>query len=157
MRHSRSNFTAATLLLVGVSVAFSGNCQKNTVLFVCEHGSAKSVIAAVYFNKLAKERNLPWEANTKGINPESTLSRNTEQGLKSDHLLEGNIIPAKVSQKDLDEAAQIVLFFPLPQNLQPPPETKTWSNLPPVSEDYGRARDAIILKVQALLDSLSKK
>lgn len=27
-----------------------------TVLFVCEHGAAKSVIAAAHFNKIAKER-----------------------------------------------------------------------------------------------------
>ena len=26
------------------------------ILFVCEHGAAKSVIAAAYFDKLAKER-----------------------------------------------------------------------------------------------------
>ena len=30
--------------------------QEQTVLFVCEHGAAKSVIAAAQFNKLAKEK-----------------------------------------------------------------------------------------------------
>src|SRR5688572_17857290 len=30
----------------------------NTVLFLCPHGGAKSVIAASYFNRLAKERGL---------------------------------------------------------------------------------------------------
>jgi hypothetical protein len=27
-----------------------------TIVFVCEHGAAKSVIAAAYFNKLAQEK-----------------------------------------------------------------------------------------------------
>ena len=30
-----------------------------TVVFVCEQGAAKSVIATSYFNKLARERGLP--------------------------------------------------------------------------------------------------
>jgi hypothetical protein len=33
-----------------------------TVVFVCEHGAAKSVIATAYFNKLARDRGLPYRA-----------------------------------------------------------------------------------------------
>ena len=36
------------------------------VSFVCLHGSAKSLIAAEYFNRLAIERNLPLRATTSG-------------------------------------------------------------------------------------------
>lgn len=36
--------------------------EKNTVLFVCQYGGAKSVIAASYFNRLAEEQRLPFVA-----------------------------------------------------------------------------------------------
>ena len=32
--------------------------QDPLIIFVCEHGAAKSIIAAAYFNKYARERNL---------------------------------------------------------------------------------------------------
>ena len=43
----------------------------NTVLFVCEHGAAKSVIAAAYFNQLASEKNLDVRAIERGTNPDT--------------------------------------------------------------------------------------
>src|SRR5215212_8633287 len=35
---------------------------KNTILFLCSAGAAKSVIAAAYFNRLAEEGALPYDA-----------------------------------------------------------------------------------------------
>jgi hypothetical protein len=44
------------------------NMHKNPdVLFVCEHGAAKSIIAATYFNLLAKQRGFPWTAHAAQI------------------------------------------------------------------------------------------
>src|SRR4029450_12083860 len=37
-----------------------------SVVFVCEHGAAKSVVATAYFNKLAAERGLPFRAAFRG-------------------------------------------------------------------------------------------
>src|SRR5262245_20474816 len=55
-----------------------------TILFVCEHGAAKSVIAAAYFDKLAKERGLNYRAVFRGTNPDLTLAAAAENGLKED-------------------------------------------------------------------------
>ena len=32
------------------------------VLFVCEHGAALSIVSAAYFNKIAREEHLPFQA-----------------------------------------------------------------------------------------------
>src|SRR5207247_1515616 len=45
-----------------------------TVVFVCEHGAAKSVIATTYFNKIAAERGLRARAVYRGVNPQAELS-----------------------------------------------------------------------------------
>jgi arsenate reductase (thioredoxin) len=57
------------------------NSQK--VSFVCLHGSAKSLIAAEYFNRLAIERSLPLRATTSGPEPDSEVPGNVVAGLKS--------------------------------------------------------------------------
>jgi hypothetical protein len=45
---------AAILLLMSCAHA-----RHETVLFICPHGGAKSLIAASYFNRMAAEQNLP--------------------------------------------------------------------------------------------------
>jgi hypothetical protein len=44
------------------------------IVFVCEHGAAKSVIATEYFNKLARERGLPYRPTFRGIDRQAELS-----------------------------------------------------------------------------------
>src|SRR5215468_10992232 len=47
------------------------------VVFICEHGAAKSVIASEYFNKLAAERGLAVRAIARGAVPQADLSVST--------------------------------------------------------------------------------
>lgn len=60
MRMLRRRMSLAVLLmLAGASAgpaAQSDGVANPRIVFVCEHGAAKSVIAAAYFNKLAAER-----------------------------------------------------------------------------------------------------
>jgi arsenate reductase len=48
--------------------------QTPVIIFVCEHGAAKSVIAATYFNHLAEKAGSARRAIARGINPERELS-----------------------------------------------------------------------------------
>ena len=56
-----------TMILVGAVQTPSTSAP--AVVFVCEHGAAKSVVATAYFNKLAAERNLPFRATFRGTVP----------------------------------------------------------------------------------------
>jgi len=40
------------------------------LVFVCEHGNVKSLIAASLFNKAATDRGSPLRAMSRGVNPE---------------------------------------------------------------------------------------
>ena len=40
-----------------------------TIVFVCLHGVVNSQMAASYFNKVARERGLPFKAVSRGIEP----------------------------------------------------------------------------------------
>jgi hypothetical protein len=70
----KSVFTILAMLSSLLTVA-----QTKRIVFVCEHGAAKSVIAAAYFNKLARERNLNYEAVCRGTFPDSTISVATKE------------------------------------------------------------------------------
>src|SRR5919106_666654 len=51
----------------------SASPSVRTVLFVCPHGAAKSVMAAAYFGRLAAERGLAFRAECAGTEPEEAV------------------------------------------------------------------------------------
>jgi hypothetical protein len=65
--------TIASLLIADGQSSRSAAASPS-IVFVCEHGAAKSVIATAYFNKLAEERGLPYRATFRGTSPQDELS-----------------------------------------------------------------------------------
>ena len=67
------------------------------VVFVCEHGAAKSILAATYFNQLAERSGLPVRAVARGTAPEAEVPRAVVEGLKRDGFAPCTLIPAAPS------------------------------------------------------------
>jgi arsenate reductase (thioredoxin) len=145
------------LIIVGALVCISCNAQTKKIVFVCEHGSAKSVIAAAYFNKIAKEKNLPYEAVARGTNPDKEISPKTKQILVKDSLFDENFVPQKLSQQDVDEAQQVFLFYALPETIQGKGKIQYWLEVESVNGDYAKLRDDIVAKITPVVDSLEKQ
>src|SRR5437773_10593216 len=77
------------------------------IVFVCEHGAAKSVVATAYFNKLAAERGLPVRATFRGTAPQDNLSVRIIEGLKADGLPVPSGKPTAISDRDFTDASHI--------------------------------------------------
>src|SRR4051812_39669621 len=64
-----------------------GDARQATVLFVCEHGNVKSLMAASYFNQIARERGLHAHAVARGTAPDSdSVPPVIADGLRGDGL-----------------------------------------------------------------------
>lgn len=126
--------------------------QKPVIIFVCEHGAAKSIIAAAYFNQFAAEKSLNFRAIARGTNPDSELSPKTITGLREDGLTPTELIPQKLSLADIESAQSIVTFCELPKEYQNKIKIENWDDVPPVSENYEKARDKIIEQLKQLLN-----
>jgi len=131
----------------------------HTVLFVCEHGAAKSVIAAAHFNKIARERGLPYRAVARGTAPDADVPNGVRQGLEREELELVVPEPMRVSQTDAHEASRVITFeIALPNAIAPSSGTLTnWRAVPSVSADFGVASADIKRRVEALIDELMKK
>jgi hypothetical protein len=145
------------LVTVGIIFGFSCNAQVKKIVFVCEHGSAKSVIAAAYFNELAKEKNLPYEAVARGTNPDKEISVKTKQLLIQDNLFDKSFVPQKLSQHDLDGAQQVFLFYALPETIQSKDNIQYWLEIDAVNGDFVKLKNDIVARLIPLIDSLSKQ
>jgi protein-tyrosine-phosphatase len=126
------------------------------IVFVCEHGSAKSIVAAAHFNRLASERNLKLRAISRGTNPDKELPAKTIEGLRADGIDVTGVRPGKLARSDVAGAARVVTFCKLPEayaNLTP---VDNWEDVPPMSEDYGRFRDIVVERIKRLLGDMAK-
>ena len=129
-----------------------------TILFVCEHGAAKSVIAAAHFDKLAKARGLKYRAVFRGTNPDPALAASAVKGLTEDGIDTRGWKPEVVTKKDLEAASAVVtLGCALPDKEAVASKTMEWNETPPVGQNYQAARDYIVKKVEGLIDELAKK
>jgi arsenate reductase (thioredoxin) len=128
--------------------------QSQTVIFVCEHGSAKSVVAAAHFNRLAKERKLNLRAVSRGTNPDKELPAGTLKGLKADGLEADDHQPKILTEADVAGAVRVVAFCQLPEAYAKITPVKLWDDAPPMSEDYNKFRDLVVERIKRLLDEL---
>src|SRR5215203_5376847 len=101
------------------------------ILFVCEHGAAKSVIATAYFNKLAAERGLPYRATFRGTTPQEALSVRAVAGLKADGVAIPSGAPAAIEAADIEKATHIfAIGCALPAAAVSSGKSKDWSDVP---------------------------
>jgi arsenate reductase len=126
--------------------------QPQIIVFVCEHGAAKSVIAATYFNKLSFETGLQIQAVARGTDPGRELSAKAITGLQADGLTPTESFPQKLSLADIESAHRVVSFCALPEEYGQKAVIEQWENVPPVSENYEEARDAIFKRVNRLIE-----
>lgn len=129
-----------------------------TVLFVCEHGAAKSVIAAAYFDKLARERGLPYRAVFRGSSPDLDLSPATRAGLTKDGFDVRTWSPALVPSSDVQVAAQVVVFATeVPGRTAAGTKVREWNDVPAIGDGYDAASRDIRARVERLIDQLAPK
>jgi arsenate reductase (thioredoxin) len=126
------------------------------VVFVCEHGAAKSVVATAYFNKLAAERGLPYRATFRGTTPQDNLSLRAVEGLKTDGVAIPSDKPAAIGDKDVADATHIfAIGCTLPEAARRSGKAADWSDVPD-DQGYAPMRDAIVRHVKELLDQLQR-
>jgi len=126
---------------------------------VCEHGNVKSLMAASFFNELAKARHLPFYAVARGTAPNSTtVPPPIVEGLRKDGFDVSDFHPAAITRTDVAQAERVILInTELNSGLSAESkQLEKWSDVPPASVDYGAARDALKAHVSALLDQMTR-
>jgi protein-tyrosine-phosphatase len=143
----------ACLLSLVATVRGEGTTGK-TVVFVCEHGTVKSVIAMMWFNKLALERGLAVRAISRGVAPESAVPRVIRDKLAEDGLELGAFTPKAFAKDDLVRAARVVAMGVDTEEIERDARVpvESWNDIPPAIRDYRAARDAIRVRIERLLE-----
>lgn len=125
-----------------------------TVVFVCLHGAAKSVIGAAYLNRLSAQLGLDIRATASGVEPEPEIPTQVCEGLLREGLDVRHHRPRGVTRQELAGAWRVVSFgCDLSHLASPGLAVERWDDVPPVSDGFPAARDAIARRVDQLIRS----
>jgi hypothetical protein len=127
-----------------------------TVVFVCLHGVVNSQMAAAYFNKVARERGLPFTAVSRGIDMYWTIPVRIQDGLALDGLEPANA-PNALTAYEAGHANRVLAFDPIPAERRGDADVTYWSGIPLGIQDYEGARDEIARRVDALIPTLANE
>jgi arsenate reductase (thioredoxin) len=126
-----------------------------TVVFVCEHGAAKSVLAAALLERLAANHGVPLRALARGTEPEPQVGPAVAAGLLAEGIDVRTWQPRLVTRDDLAKAWRVVSFGPDLSHLGPAGRlVQVWSDVPAVADGFQAAQAAIAGRISALLQDL---
>jgi len=161
LRNPSARNLAAVLTLLAAAFAppaSAGDPQggngKTTVVFVCLHGSVKSQMAAAHFNRIARERGLPFTAISRGIEVDTSIPTRIRDGLNLDGLAPTDDIPIGLTTDEADRATKVVAFDTVPEERRGTSEVTYWSDVPPATKDYVAARDVIVRHIDTFVPTL---
>lgn len=129
--------------------------MRETVVFVCPHNAAKSVIAAAYFQQRADQLGLALRAVSAGTEPSPAVPAAVVELLRKDGLDVAGYQPRRVTPEELATAARVVsLGSDLHAFALAPGVVDDWNDVPPPSPDLGAACQAIRARVEQLVTEL---
>jgi arsenate reductase (thioredoxin) len=143
-------------ILLAVMATAAPKDKVREVVFVCEHGTVKSVIAAELFNRLAAERKLALHAVSRGVAPDAGIPSGVARNLAADGFDVSTFRPAPLREEDVKNAARVIAIG-AESPLLATARAIRWDDIPPASTDYAASRDAMRERMGTLIDGLAKK
>ena len=141
-------------IAVLVALIFVAGCARRsdekTILFICEHGSAKSIVAAAHFNRLAEQEGISVKAISRGTNPDAVVPDKINQILNGDGFPSHEEKPVQLTTNDLTTSDYIVTFKQLPDEFGAPNNVELW-NVPSFEAGYPTARDSILNNIKKMI------
>jgi arsenate reductase len=126
--------------------------KQRTVVFVCEHGAAKSVIAAALLERLAEELDQPVRALARGTEPQPQVSVPAAAGLLAEGIDVRDWQPRPVTPANIASAWRIVSFGPDLTLFAEDARVEHWYDVMPIDDGFETVRAEILARLQTLLE-----
>src|SRR5262249_53679345 len=115
-------------------------------------------MAAAHFNRIAKERGLPYTAISRGIELDSAIPPRIREELNQEGLTPLNDVPQPLTAAEAAGAVKVVACDTVPENNRGHAEVNYWSDVPANARPYSALRDSIVHHIDDLVrESLQGK
>jgi arsenate reductase (thioredoxin) len=131
----------------------------DTVVFVCEHGSVKSLMAQEWFNRLARERGVSMRAVSRGVTPDASVPAVVADYLAREGFDVRGFKPRPLAKADLGGAVRVIALGADTSSVTRAADVpvERWDDIPPAKGQYKRTSDAIRARVEVLLNTLKQQ
>jgi arsenate reductase len=156
-RHGIALLAFTLILGTMADPASAGAGEPPTVLFMCPHGAAKSVLASAYFERAAKERGLDVRVVSAGTDPDADVSPVVASHLARNGYRVPVTRPRRATAEDL-AAADVVISIGCDLSRLPQPRGTLvkWDDVPALSDGFAAADAKIRDRVIKLIDELAR-
>ena len=125
------------------------------VVFVCLHGSAKSLVAARYFTRRAREAGLDASGVSHGLEPDAAVPGHVVEHMAAKGFDLRGYTPQPLDASALAQADEVVTFgCDVAAFLPPGKGTTSWADCPAVSDGFEPAWAFITRSVDGLLERM---
>jgi protein-tyrosine-phosphatase len=132
--------------------------MKPTILFLCPHGAAKSVMAAAYAQHFATQYDLDLQITSAGTEPDPEVAPAVAALLQSEGIDVSAQIPRRLTQADIDSATWIIsLGCELDDFVSEAASITSWHDVPPPSQALMVARDLIYARTEQFIRDLKMR
>ena len=152
------NVSRVCAIALAAILCLGASQDRPTVLFMCPHGAAKSVLASAYFKRYAQERGLNVRVLSAGTDPDPQVSQKVAEHLTKNGYQLPIDKPRRVRDEEMRNADVVVSLGCDLQGL-PAPKGKLlkWDDVPAPSENFSAADEKIRQRVMELIDELARK
>lgn len=132
--------------------------MRPTILFLCPHNAAKSVLAAAYCQQLVRQRGLDVQMTSAGTEPDATVSPRIVEVLRTEGIDVAHHTPRHVTREDLAAACRVISLGCDVRHLAPPgTRVEHWDDVPAPSQQLTRACEVIFSHVERLVEELAQE
>jgi protein-tyrosine-phosphatase len=143
---------AAVSLLMGAAAASAQHAKNEPidVVFACQYGYAKSLVAAKHFERAAAAEGLNVRVLARGLTPNPEVPTPLAASIEGDGFALTGFQPTALDAQASGEAEFIVLFG-IDNPFESSATTLRWDDVSALSEDYGKARGEITAHFASLI------
>jgi len=153
-------FAAAVMALVtqAAQTAEISAAKPASIVFICEHGVSKSMVAAMLFNRIAEQRGLTVRAVSRAVSPQTLATKvppRLVQNMDDDGFPIRDFRPQAVTTTDASGATRVVVIG-YDGNIEAigSAAAEHWDDVPPASLEYDDAKRKITSHIDKLLREL---
>jgi len=157
---ARSIFAAIALTVIAqaAQAAELAGGKPSSVVFICEHGISKSLVAAMLFNRMAEQRGLAVRAVSRAVSPQTLASKvpaSLMQNMDDDGFPVRTFRPQAVTPVDATGATRLVVIgYDGSIDAIGNTPAEHWDDVPPASLEYDDAKRKITSHIETLLREL---
>jgi len=149
---------AMTVIAQAAQAAELAGSKPSSIVFICEHGISKSLVAAMLFNRMAEQRGLAVRAVSRAAGPQTLASKvpaRLMQNLDGDGFPVRDFQPQAVTPADAAGATRVVVIgYDGSVDAIGNEAAEHWDDVPPASIEYDDAKRKITSHIETLLRDL---